>query len=41
MAFTDNELGNFFWNEEGWTKRDDLNTYDFVLNEDNITKFNG
>lgn len=41
VAFTDNELGNFFWNEEGWTKRDDLNTYDFVLNEDNITKFNG
>ena len=41
VAFTDNELGNFFWNEEGWTKRDDLNTYDFVLNEDNITRFNG
>ena len=26
VACTDNELGNFFWNEEGWTKRDDLKT---------------
>lgn len=40
VAFTDNEAGNAFWNEEGWTKRDDLYTYDFVLNEDNITRFN-
>lgn len=40
VAFKNNELGNFFWNEEGWMKREDLNTYDFVLDEDNITRFN-
>ena len=40
VAFKDNALGNFFWNEEGWTLREDLNTYDFVLNEENITRFN-
>ncbi len=40
VAFTDNEVGNTFWKEEGWTSRDDLNTYDFVLNEENITRFN-
>lgn len=40
VAFKNNELGNFFWNEEGWKMRDDLNTYDFVLNEENITRFN-
>lgn len=40
VAFKDNELGNCFWNEEGWIKREDLNTYDFVLDEGNITRFN-
>ena len=40
VAFTSNEVGNQFWHEEGWRLRDDLNTYDFVLNEENITKFN-
>ena len=40
MAFRDNALGNAFWHEEGWTLRDDTNTYDFVLNEDNMVKFN-
>lgn len=40
VAFTNNEVGNAFWNEEGWTKRDDLYTYDFILNEENITRFN-
>ncbi|MEE1027633.1 MAG: GNAT family N-acetyltransferase [Agathobacter sp.] len=40
IAFKSNELGNNFWKEEGWTFRDDLNYYDFTLNEDNITKFN-
>ena len=24
----------------GWTKREDLNYYDFTLNEENITAFN-
>ena len=40
VAFTSNEVGNQFWHEEGWRLREDLNTYDFILNEENITKFN-
>ena len=40
IAFTQNDIGNAFWREIGWTKREDLNYYDFTLNEDNITAFN-
>ncbi len=40
IAFTRNDIGNAFWNEIGWTRRDDLNYYDFTLNEENITAFN-
>ena len=40
IAFTENDIGNAFWNEIGWTKRRDLNYYDFTLNEANITAFN-
>ena len=40
VAFRDNEVGNQFWHGEGWCLREDLNTYDFVLNEENITRFN-
>lgn len=40
IAFTKNDIGNAFWKEIGWTKREDLNYYDFVLNEENITAFN-
>lgn len=40
IAFTVNDIGNAFWKEIGWTKREDLNYYDFVLNEENITAFN-
>ena len=40
IAFTQNDIGNAFWKEIGWTKREDLNYYDFVLNEENITAFN-
>lgn len=39
IAFTKNDIGNAFWKEIGWTKRDDLNYYDFTLNEKNITAF--
>lgn len=39
IAFTKNDIGNAFWNQIGWTKREDLNYYDFVLNEANITAF--
>ena len=40
IAFTRNDVGNAFWNRIGWTKREDLNYYDFVLNEENIVAFN-
>lgn len=40
IAFTKNDVGNAFWNCIGWTKREDLNYYDFTLNEANITAFN-
>lgn len=40
IAFTVNDIGNAFWNRIGWTRRLDLNYYDFTLNEKNITAFN-
>ena len=40
IAFSQNDIGNAFWNKIGWTKRDDLNYYDFVLNNENIIAFN-
>ena len=40
IAFTKNDIGNAFWNRIGWTRRPDLNYYDFTLNEANITAFN-
>ena len=39
IAFTQNDIGNAFWKEIGLTKREDLNYYDFTLNEKNITAF--
>ena len=40
IAFTQNDIGNAFWRQIGWTKREDLNYYDFTLNEENIIRFN-
>ena len=40
IAFTENDIGNAFWNTIGCTERLDLNYYDFTLNEENITAFN-
>ena len=40
IAFTQNDIGNAFWNRIGWTQRLDLNYYDFVLNKENIEAFN-
>ena len=40
IAFTENDIGNAFWNCIGWTRRLDLNYYDFTLNEKNITAVN-
>ena len=39
IAFTKNDIGNAFWKEIAWTKREDLNYYDFTVNEKNITAF--
>lgn len=40
IAFKSNEIGNRFWKGEEWTFREDLNYYDFTLNDQNITRFN-
>lgn len=40
IAFKRNEVGNDFWKSIGWTFREDLNYYDFTLNDANITQFN-
>ncbi len=40
IAFTINDVGNAFWRRIGWTKREDLNYYDFTLNEENIIEYN-
>ncbi len=40
IAFTRNDIGNAFWKRIGWTKREDLNYYDFTLNTENIVAFN-
>ncbi len=40
IAFTENDVGNTFWKSIGWTRREDLNYYDFVLNKENIEAFN-
>jgi len=39
-AFLANEVGNTFWQECGWTLRDDFNTYDYVINDENKIRFN-
>ncbi len=41
IAFTDNEVGNEFWNDIGWTRRSDANRYEFKLNKENIINFIG
>ncbi len=39
VAYKNNEVGNQFWHGFGWVLREDLNTYDFPLNDENITNF--
>lgn len=39
IAFTENDIGNAFWKEMGWKRREDLNYYEFSLNQENITAF--
>jgi ribosomal protein S18 acetylase RimI-like enzyme len=38
IAFKENAIGNQFWHGAGWTFREDLNYYDFTLNEENLIK---
>lgn len=40
IAFQNNEVGNRFWQGMGWSFRNDVNYYECILNENNITKFN-
>ena len=39
IAFTANDAGNAFWKQIGWTRRTNVNYYEFELNEKNITQF--
>ena len=41
IAFTANDAGNAFWKQIGWTRKTDVNYYEFVLNQENITQFIG
>ena len=40
IAFAHNDAGNAFWKQIGW-KQGNVNYYEFVLNEKNITRFIG
>lgn len=40
IAFTKNDIGNAFWNGLGWAKREDLNYYQYVLNDTNTINYN-
>lgn len=39
IAFQTNQVGNHFWRSMGWSFREDVNYYEFNLNEKNITMF--
>ena len=41
IAFTKNDAGNAFWKQIGWTRKTDVNYYEFTLNQENITQFIG
>ena len=40
IAFKKNEIGNRFWQKLGWKYCDNVNYYECVLNEENVTVFN-
>lgn len=40
IAFTKNEIGNHFWQGLGWAFREDVNYYECVLNDENVTRYN-
>ncbi|WP_051532823.1 GNAT family N-acetyltransferase [Lachnobacterium bovis] len=39
IAFKENEVGNKFWKDEKWSKREEINYYDLSLNDENISKY--
>lgn len=41
IAFIRNDAGNAFWKQIGWTRKTDVNYYEFILNQENITQFIG
>ncbi len=40
VAFKTNEVGNKFWADQGYVLLEDMNMYEFILNEENIARFN-
>lgn len=40
IAFKKNAVGNQFWKGLGWNFREEVNYYEYVLNEENITVYN-
>lgn len=40
IAFQKNEVGNQFWQGLGWKFREDVNYYECVINEENVTTYN-
>ena len=40
VLIVQNEIGNRFWQSLGWKYCDNVNYYEYVLNEENITVFN-
>ena len=41
IAFSSNDAGNAFWKQIGWTRKTDVNYYELILNQENITQFIG
>lgn len=40
IAFQKNEVGNRFWQSMNWTFREDVNYYEYIINEENATTYN-
>ncbi len=40
IAFCKNEVGNRFWQGMGWSFREDVNYYECIINEENVTVYN-
>ena len=37
IAFKQNLAGNIFWKSQNWKQNKDINSYELVLNEENIS----